>query len=303
MACAGAGNADAREQRVLLGIFGSIDRFHQLTGQRHDVGNTMFRWGQTTFTQVWPKLGATPMLGFNTGGRAPERTTPGQIARGEGDAYLFALNAAAAKLGRPLYMRPLAEMNGHWNSYSAYNRDGSRRDADHSTVAFRKAFARIYLILHGGPRDRVNFRLRRLRLPEIDRDLPEIPYPQLRVVWNPQGYGSPDLPGNRAQAYYPGDRYVDVVGDDLYHIRGKAEWAAAERLYRAHPGKPFAFPEWGLWGLDDPRFVARMASFVQSHPRVELISYFNAKRGSLFDLASKPRSLDAYRKLIVPLAR
>jgi beta-mannanase len=122
-------------------------------------------------------------------------------------------------------------------------------------------------------------------------------------VWNPQGYGSPDVPGNRADAYYPGDAYVDLVGNDLYDIRGKAEWEAAEALYRAHPNKPYAFPEWGLWGVDDPAFVERMAEWVKTHPRTELIAYFNAKAGSIFDLASKPRSLAAYKRLIVPLGR
>ena len=34
-------------------------------------------------------------------------------------------------------------MNGHWNPYSAYNEDGTSRGPDHSTAAFRKAFARI----------------------------------------------------------------------------------------------------------------------------------------------------------------
>jgi hypothetical protein len=119
----------------------------------------------------------------------------------------------------------------------------------------------------------------------------------------PSGYGSPDVAGNRAEAYYPGDKFVDVVGDDLYDIRGKAEWPAAEALYRAHPNKPFAFPEWGLWGIDDPAFVVQMAQFVKSHPRTRLIAYFNAKPGSNFDLASKPKSLAAYRRLIVPLGR
>jgi hypothetical protein len=28
-------------------------------------------------------------------------------------------------------------------------------------------------------------------------------HPFVQVVWNPQGYGSPDVPGNSAQAYYP----------------------------------------------------------------------------------------------------
>jgi hypothetical protein len=41
---------------------------------------------------------------------------------------------------------------------------------------------------------------------------------------------------------------------------------------------------------------------VQTHPRTKLIAYYNAKQGSIFDLASKPRSLAAYKRYIVPLA-
>lgn len=129
------------------------------------------------------------------------------------------------------------------------------------------------------------------------------PAPNAALVWNPQGYGSPDLPGNSAAAYYPGDAYVDVVADDLYDIGGKAEWPAAERLYRAHPTKPFAFGEWGLWGVDDPGFVRQMASFLRTHPRTILATYYSGRPGSVFDLASKPRSLAAYRSSIAPLAR
>ena len=109
------------------------------------------------------------------------------------------------------------------------------------------------------------------------------------------------LPQNSAQAYYPGDAYVDVVGDDLYDIRGKAEWAAADALYEAHPKKPFSFPEWGLWGLDDPDFVKTMAAFVRTHPRVEMLAYFESKPGSIYDLGTKPKSAKAYRELIAPL--
>jgi hypothetical protein len=126
--------------------------------------------------------------------------------------------------------------------------------------------------------------------------------PKLRVVWNPQGFGAPDVPANSAQAYYPGDSYVDVVGDDLYDIRGHgATWAAAEALYKAHPSKSFAFPEWGVWGFDDPAFVRSMATFVKRHRRVEFIAYFSGNAGSVWDLASKPASRAAYRALIVPL--
>jgi beta-mannanase len=209
------------------------------------------------------------------------------------------MSRALHEWARPVYVRPLAEMNGHWNSYCAYDASGRPRGADHSTAAFRKAFARMYLIVHGGAD--VNAKLARLGLPPV-RDRLEA-NPLVRVIWNPQGYGSPDLPGNSAAAYYPGDRYVDVVGDDLYDIGGRPQWASAEALYRAHPNKPFSFPEWGLWGIDEPSFVDQMAAFVRTHRRVELISYYSGRPGSIFDLASKPASRARYRRAIVPLGR
>jgi hypothetical protein len=289
--------------RPLLGVLGGIDRFQAQTGQRSRTGHVVLGFGQLPTRALLAKLGEIPLLGFDMGGPGRRSITPRQVALGAGDDFLITLNAVATAWGRPIYFRPYAEMNGHWNSYCAYTASGRAKGPSHSTGMFRKAFARTYLILHGGSRAVLDARLARLGLPGVRADIPENPMPDVRVIWNPQGYGSPDLPGNSAQAYYPGDAYVDVVGNDLYYIRGKAEWAANERLYAAHPRKPYSFPEWGLWGLDAPAFVERMAQFVRSHKRVELVSWYNGKRGSIFDLGSKPRSLAAYRRLIVPLGR
>ena len=44
-----------------------------------------------------------------------------------------------------------------------------------------------------------------------------------------------------------------------------------------------------------------MANFVRTHRRVELVAYYDSVPGSTWDLASKPRSKAAYRKLITPL--
>ena len=122
------------------------------------------------------------------------------------------------------------------------------------------------------------------------------------MVWNPQGFGAPNVPGNSAQAYYPGDAYVDVIGNDLYDIRGHgATWAAAEALYKAHPSKPYAFPEWGSGASTTPQFVRAMAKWVKQHRRVEFIAYYSGRPGSVCDLASKPASRAAYRALITPL--
>jgi beta-mannanase len=123
------------------------------------------------------------------------------------------------------------------------------------------------------------------------------------VVWNPQGYGSPDVSGNSAAAYYPGDAYVDVVANDLYNINHSAAWDANDQLYAAHPNKPYAIAEWANWGFDDPAFVARMADFVRTHRRVQVVAYYNGRPNSPWDIARQPLSRAAYRKLVVPLGR
>jgi hypothetical protein len=295
----------AQGHRLLLGLLGDPDRFDRQTGQRSRVRLIIARWGQgVSWGSRFPALFATmreiPMLGISTGDTpATEEISPRDIALGRGDGYLVELNRAVHEWGRSIYLRPLAEMNGHWNPYSAFNSDGSARDAAHSTVWFRKAFARIYLLVHGGPK--VNARLRRLGLPPVGGELASNPH--VRVVWNPQGYGSPNLSGNSARSYYPGDAYVDVVANDLYDIRFRAAWEALEALYRDFPRKPFAIGEWGLWGIDDPEFVERMAAFLRTHPRVEFAVYNTGRAGRIFDIATKPRSLAAYRRLIAPLGR
>lgn len=300
----------AAAARPLLGVYGDPAHFASITGQHGSTTHVYLGWGQgqtwgSGFDRVFAKLGPVPLVSITTL-RWPSGTsvlTPGQIAAGAGDSYLAALNAAIARAGRSVfYVRPLGEMTGWWNPWCAYTRSGRPKGGAYSTRQYRRAFARMYLILHGGSAATLDARLSRLGLPGVTGDLAVNPFPRLRVVWGAQAHGDPEVAGNQPQAYYPGDRYVDVVGDDPYDL-GAVDWAAIERFYRAHPRKGFAFPEWGLKGIDDPSFVTRMASFVRTHGRVELLSFFNGKTGSVYDLASKPRSRAAYRRLISPLKR
>jgi hypothetical protein len=282
---------------VLLGLLGGRERFDQLTGQSTRVGHVIAIWGQGPVSRILDSLGQFPMLGIRTGA-----LTSHDIAQGRGDAFLAEINQAVAARGDLVYIRPMPEMNGHWNEYCAYNSNGSSRGPAWSTAAFRKAFARIYVLVHGGPAAAVNAKLRRLGLPPAHTgELAVNPVSRLRVVWNPQGYGSPDVPGNSAAAYYPGNSYVDVVANDLYNISHSAAWAANDQLYAAHPTKPYAIAEWANWGFDDPGFITKMADFVRTHRRVELLAYYNGRPGSPWDIARQPHSLAAYRRLIVPL--
>jgi len=277
-----------------LGILGDAGRFTQLTGQRSTVRHVFASLYQAgAFPRILAQLRPVPMLALK-----PGSTPPLDIAQGKTDSYLAALNSALAGFGGLVYVRPMPEMNGHWNEYCAFEQDGSSRGPRFSTAAFRRAFARIALFARGGSAGYLNAKLRKLGLPGVTADLPKT---QARIVWNPQGYGAPDIPANSAAAYYPGDAYVDVVANDLYRQSTGVAWDANEKLYAAHRNKPYAIAEWGLWGMDDPSYVQQIGAFAKTHSRMEFLSYFNSKPGSIWDLASKPRSRDAYRKYVTPL--
>ena len=97
---------------------------------------------------------------------------------------------------------------------------------------------------------------------------------------------------------------MDVVGNDLYDISGRATWDAAHDLYEQYPGKPYAFPEWGLWGIDDPGFIrrhARAGSTTTAGRAPRLVQRPGAAPSGIW--RSKPASRKAYRRHITPLGR
>jgi glycosyl hydrolase family 26 len=264
-----------------------------------------WRWGGN-FQGLFDFGKRTPVFSFGTHTHSGTREaiSPRRIAQGYGDGYLIAMNKAIADYGRPIYIRPMAEMNGHWNFYCAFNSNGTSRGRSHSTKSFRLAFKRIYVILHGGDVATMNARFANWGVRKLQSDrltLPENAYPTLKVFWNPQGFGSPDIRANSADAYYPGDAFVDVVGDDIYDQGGKYEYGAMVDLYRAYPGKPFAIGEFGLWNLDHPRFIQDIATFIKKYGRTELAVFNRAESGSIFDLGNKSSSRTAYRNNLTPL--
>ena len=290
---------------VLLGVEGSKSRFRDQTNQATDVNLDFVSWGvhkQTYLDNTLEAAKPIPAISFGTVNKyGNEAITPAGLAHGKGDRVLIDLAQALDRFGSFAYIRPYAEMNGYWNPYSAYNSNGTYRGRAHSTKNFRRAFRRTYLIVHGGSVADINAKLVGAGMPKLDRTS-DLPVNDVKVIWNPQGFGSPDLKANSADAYYPGDNYVDVVANDLYDYGRGVEWEANLDLYRAHPDKPYAIGEWGLGpGIDHPDFVQKMASFVSSHSRVETIVYYRSQTGSTFDLSSKPESRAAYKRYILPL--
>lgn len=310
---ASTGGAAPAVWRLYLGIAGDPGRFQGQTGQASAIKSAYIGWDQgrtyaTRLPVLLRQLGPIPMLHIGTGGPLgrTEAITPLQIAQGKGDAFLVALNQAIADYGSLVYLRLLSEMNHFSHFHSAYNANGSSRGPAYRPEVYRKMFARMYLLLHGGPAARINAVLKRLGLPAYaGPDLAPIPPTRLRVIWNPLGGGQPETEANRFYRFYPGDRYLELVGNDIYGAFGQYAGPQNEVLYafaREHH-KPFALPEFGVRGSDYPAFIQYVCKFVRAHGGIELAAYYKSQAGGMYDLGSKPASRQAYRECITPLGR
>jgi hypothetical protein len=286
--------------KLLLGITGDPARFQSQTGQKSAIKHVFLGWqqGMTWGRRIevfLPHLTPIPMIHLGIGGPGAVRVariTMQQIANGQGDAYLVSLNKAVNGFGSLVYVRPMAEMN---NRNALYH---PSKGAGMSTQAYRKAFARIFLILHGGPRVKIDVALKRLGLPylTVKEDLPPNSKAKLRLIWNPLAGVGGWMP------FYPGDKYVDLIGNDVYGEGVDFSRAANEELYRfarAHT-KRYSFPEWGV-AVDQPELVRYICDFIKTKAAIELAAYFNSLGGSKWDLRPKPDSKQAYRSCLTPL--
>jgi hypothetical protein len=298
--------AVAAAQAIPMGAYGNTARFDRLTGQRTESGLVFLGWDQgrswgSPYTFFLSRLGERPHIALHPEGRG-RIITPSAIALGKGDAHLIGLAQAIAASGKDAIVRPLAEMNNSKNPYCAFTPGGSRRGAAYSTRWYKKAFQRIYILMHGGTAEAMTTRLRSLGMPGVRTDVPVSRYPKMTVVWNPLAVGVPAVRGNGYRDYFPGLKYLDAYGNNYYNTSGVYAFHRTEGLYKAFPTKPFMFPEWGL-SVDDPGYIKAFGTFLRRHRRVRFASFFNGPAGGAYDLGRKPRSLAAYRRLITPLSR
>lgn len=245
---------------------------------KHPAVIESFRtWGSEFPDSIrrWQTARARPMLHISTADNndGHELITPAQIAAGQGDRYLVRLNKLFYEKGMRAYVRPLGEPNRCLNVWAAYDCAGASRGPEHSPRNYKRAFRRIYVIVHGGgKRHTINQRLAEAGLPPLTVNVRALPAAPVAIVWSPLPSGSPIVPQNRPKHFYPGSRWVDWVGTDFY--AGYPEWKALTGLYRRFSGKPFAIPEWGVESGDDPTFVSKLFAWVRSHPRCKMMVYY-----------------------------
>jgi hypothetical protein len=279
---AGAGLLKPPGKKVYFGVSdtGDMADFGQFSDavNKHPALIESFRtWGSDFPDSIrrWQTARARPLIHITTadGSDGHELITPAQIAAGEGDRYLVRLNKLFYEKGMRAYVRPLGEPNRCLNVYAAYDCAGASRGPEHSPRAYKRAFRRIYVIVHGGGKlHLIDRRLAEAGLAPLTVGVRALPAAPVALVWSPLPAGSPTIPKNRPRHFYPGSRWVDWAGSDFY--AGAPDWKSLTGLYRRFSGKPFAITEWGLESGDDPSYVSKLFAWVKSHPRCKMLVYY-----------------------------
>jgi hypothetical protein len=292
-------------KKVYFGISDTGDpadfgEFSRIMDKHPALIQTFRTWGSDFPESIerWQEARARPVIHITTADNndGHELISPRAIARGAGDDYLVRLNKLFWSKKMPAYVRPLGEPNRCLNVYAAYDCAGGSRGGAHSTRAYKRAFRRIYVIVHGGgKRAEIDARLAQAGLPPLAADVRGLPKAPVAILWSVLPAGSPTVPQNRPRHFYPGSRWVDWVGTDIYS--DNQDWKALRGLYRRFSGKPFALPEWGVVGADDPRFVRRLLEWVDRHRRTKMLVYYqDFGSSSSYRIQNYPASLGVLRR-------
>jgi hypothetical protein len=289
--------------------------FVDQSGRHSAISQSFFHWGVPLGTGALERYRRTRTRGVvslsTAPGGQPGVISPEGIAKARDDQYMLSLNDSISDSKQIVYIRLFPEMNGHWNPYSAFNANGSSRGSSHSTKNFKKAWKRFSIIVNGGPRRKINHRLRKLDMPRLLRakgnndkvydrlGVPRrLPKPKVALMWVPQTSGSPNIAGNQPSDYYPGGKFVDWVGADAYAKFSNATlWNNLNAFYRKFDSKPFVIGEYGPWDSDPGgAFVNQMFSWAESHGRARMLIYYRSvSPTNIFNLQFYPAAQDVLR--------
>ncbi|MBA3867384.1 MAG: hypothetical protein H0X42_13755 [Solirubrobacterales bacterium] len=302
---ASAGLLEPPGKKVYFGVSdtgdpASFGEFSTAVSHHPAVIESFRTWGSDFPDSIrrWQTARARPMIHITTADNndGHELISLRAIALGGGDAYLIRLNKLFYSKELRTYIRPLGEPNRCLNVYAAYDCEGQLRYPADKPLWYKRAFRRIYVIVHGGGKAaKINERLAEAGLPPLTVDVRGLPAAPVAIVWSPLPAGSPTVPQNRPEHFYPGSRWVDWAGTDFYS--SYPEWKALSGLYKRFAGKPFAITEWGVEAGDDPSFVAKLFAWVEHHPRCKMLVYYqDFGSTSNFRIQGYPASLEVLKE-------
>jgi beta-mannanase len=196
------------------------------------------------------------------------------IVAGEHDAYIRSWADAAAALEETIYLRLFPEMNGDWTTWHG------------EPEKLIKAWQHIVEIFREEKANNVLW------------------------VWSPNITDEPSTPSNRMELYYPGNKYVDILGLDGFNwgtSRPWTAWKSFEETFAEAYSRITSLGEQALWlteiasteeGGDKAEWVKAMLSST-AFPKVEALIWFNEVKETDWRMESSLASSQAFREWFV----
>jgi hypothetical protein len=184
--------------------------------------------------------------------------TTRDIVSGVFDGYITQYARDVKKYGKPLFVRLICgEFNGSW-----WQCCSPKANPKLTTTDFVSAWRRVVDIFRQEGVTNVAW------------------------IWTPVAFPPPPADWGQDpnwQAYYPGDDYVDWVGGDM-NDWGLPHWLDPLYQFGIDHGKPFFLAEFAirhqgttLTHAQQVQWLEAMFDYIESHPQIKAISYFNYK--------------------------
>jgi hypothetical protein len=120
-------------------------------------------------------------------------------------------------------------------------------------------------------------------------------------MWVPQTIASPPVAGNQPGYYWPGHRYVDWVGADIYSkFASPGVLSALHQFYRTWHHWPFVIGEYSPWDNDfSGSFARHLFRWALHHHRVRALIYYRSVfANNAFDINHWPRARHVIRHFL-----
>lgn len=179
-----------------------------------------------------------------------------EIVAGKHDTYIRTWASLIRDLREPVLLRFANEMNGDWDPWSVYF-----YGFDHDL--FIKAWRRIHDIFQSEGATNAIW------------------------VWNPHDRSYPSFTWNDPHLYYPGDKYVDIVGLTGYNTGPRAgdPWRGFDEIYgglyadylNRYPAKPMMITEFASdeYGGDKAAWIRDAFQAIRRYPAIRMAVWFD----------------------------
>jgi len=268
---------------VYWGVFSnarSLDRMERNYGAKPSIIMQFSDWradfppcGHISALGMMPLVVWEPWYAGNM-----DSITLADIESGKWDQYIQKWGKDAASFGKPVMVRWGHEMNGNWYPWSG-PRNGN------NPALYVSTYRRVHdLVVKAGAKNVI-------------------------WLWSPNANSVPEAEFNLAEAYYPGDDYVDWIAVDGYNwgaSKDTSSWQSFDEIFakpfsdiaRYAPSKPIMVGEVASTskGGDKKAWIADFFSVVKyTYPNLRAWVWFNQNKETDWSFDSDKAMLEAFK--------